>query len=207
MTSPFERYSNEDVQHLLAAQPLAWIVSGEGATFRATLLPLRPITDASGAVHTLVGHFPVRHEHAALLRNAPRANVLVLGPNGYISPSWMQDRTQAPTWNYASLRFEVSIEFVPDEQALAAHLHDLVGAMEHGRARAWSIEEMGARYASLAQRIVMFRARVLATHGRFKLGQDERDDVFRDILTGAHDASPPELLEWMKRFNPQRGGS
>jgi transcriptional regulator len=162
------------------------------------------LTDAAGRITTLVGHFPRSHAQAARLRESPRATLLILGPHGYISPSWMQDRTQAPTWNYASAQFAVDVELVDEAPALETHLNDLVNAMEAGGPRPWRVAETASRYESLSRRIVMFRAHVRDLRAKFKLGQDERDDVYQDIVAGLDRAQGGELLSWMSGFNPDR---
>ena len=43
---------------------------------------------------------------------------------------------------------------------------------------------MGERYDRILRGIVPFRATVRAARPAFKLGQDERDDVYTDILAG-----------------------
>ena len=53
--------------------------------------------------------------------------------------------------------------------------------------------------------IVGFRARVLQSRPKFKLGQDERDDVFTDMVTGLRATGADELAAWMQRFS-DRGG-
>lgn len=50
----------------------------------------------------------------------------------------------------------------------------------------------------------MARFRVIEIRAKFKLGQDERDDVFVDITTGLARSGQDELLQWMKVFNPGR---
>jgi transcriptional regulator len=55
----------------------------------------------------------------------------------------MADRTQAPTWTYASLQVEVELGLYEDPARLRASLDDLVGANEAGRPNAWAIDEMG----------------------------------------------------------------
>jgi transcriptional regulator len=202
--SPFDPRSSQDVTRLVHAQPLGWIVSGAGPDVRATVLPLRPVLGVDGEVVRLQGHMARSNPQAEALRADPRALILMLGPHGYVSPSWMEDRTQAPTWNYASAQFLVEATLVDDPAALEAHLRDLVGAMEDGRPRAWSVDEMGERYASLSRRIVAFDARVIETRGKFKLGQDERPDVFADILTGLEGEGAPDLLAWMRDFERSR---
>jgi predicted FMN-binding regulatory protein PaiB len=199
--SPFEPRAPEDVARLIREQPLGWIVSGAGLDLRATVLPLRPVLGDDGQVVRLLGHMARSNPQAATLQEHPDALILLLGPHGYVSPSWMADRSQAPTWNYASVQFRVETTLIDDPAGLEAHLRDLVGAMEAGRPRAWSVDEMGERYASLSRRIVGFEARVVETRGRFKLGQDERADVFADIMAGLEGEGATDLLAWMRDFD------
>jgi transcriptional regulator len=203
-TQTFAARSSADLARLVHEYPLAWLTSGVGETFAATLLPLLPVLSADGRLTGLTGHFARANPQFSHLRSDPRAAILFLGPSGYISPSWMRDRTQAPTWNYASAQCLVEIEFLEDAAALETHLHELVGTMEAGRPGEWKVEEMGARYPQLARRIVSFVAHVRETREKYKLGQDERDDVFGDIRQGLADNKDSSLLEWMSRFNPER---
>ena len=107
----------------------------------------------------------------------------------------MVDRTQAPTWNYASVRCVASVRFIDDERRLREIVRDLV-----------RIDEMGPRHEQLARGIIAFEADVDESRGRFKLGQDERDDVFKDILRGLAAQGPGSepLRDWMDDFNPGR---
>lgn len=202
----FSPRSDQDIVRLVLSQPLAWIVSGTDADFRATLLPVRPTVDAGGRLVQLTGHFPRSNDQVELLKRNPRAYVLTLGAHGYISPSWVHDKTWAPTWNYASAQFIVDVTFFEEEAEIEAHLRDLVQAMEGDRPGAWSIDQMGPRYRTLSRRIIGFRARIRETRAKLKLGQDERDDIFPDIIAGLTQTSQRELLEWMKEFNPGRAG-
>jgi transcriptional regulator len=208
----FAPRSDADLLHLVRQQPLAWVVSGSVAedNFRSTLLPILAETDANGRIVRLVGHFARSNDQYKLLMQNPKAVMLVLGTNGYISPSWMQDKTQAPTWNYASAQFFVDVEFFEQPAAIEAHLRELVDTMERQAPRAdsasaWKVDDMGARYGSLAQRVIGFRAQVRNVRAKFKLGQDERDDVFADIMTGLAQGGRAELHTWMREFNPGRG--
>ena len=166
----------------------------------ATPLPLLLERDSDGAM-TLIGHFPRIHPHTEVLRREPRALAVFMGAHGYISPSWLADRTQAPTWNYETAQLEIDVEFDDSTAATDAALSRLVEHMERGRANAWSIADMGARYGKLSAAVVAFRARVVTTHMKFKLGQDERSDVRADILAGLADTGQGPLLEAMAREN------
>ena len=202
----FAPTSEAEVTRLVHENPLAWVVTMTGADFRATALPLRPIVVGEDpSVSAFQGHFARSNDHVSMARDHPRALLLFMGVNGYISPSWMRDRTQAPTWNYAGAQFLVDIEFIDDAPGRDAVLEDLVNAMESGRENAWSAADMGVRYAMLADRIVAFRANIVQRRVKFKLGQDERDDVYADICTALDAGGNPDLRAWMRRANIHRG--
>lgn len=208
MTATDTRYApatEADVARLIREHPLAWVVTVAADEWRSTALPLRPdAVDADGRITSFLGHFARSNAHADLVRREPRALLLFMGVNGYVSPSWMSDRTQAPTWNYASVQYWCTLELLEDAAPRDAVLADLVGAMEQGRPGPWQPGEMGARYASLAKRILAFRATVAERRVKFKLGQDERDDVYGEITATLDRENRPELRAWMERANPRR---
>jgi transcriptional regulator len=189
-----------EAARLAAAAPLAWLVSPE--PFAATPLPVQAVAGADGAIMRIDGHFARRNPHVDVLRARPQVRVLVLGPNGYVSPSWMADRTQAPSWNYASLQLEATVRLIEDEAGILASLDRLVAQHE----TAWSMAEMGPRLATLARGVVAFEADVTAVRPMFKLSQDDRDDVYADILAGLAGEGAHELASWMRAANPGRAG-
>ncbi|HEY0685727.1 MAG TPA: alpha/beta hydrolase fold domain-containing protein [Steroidobacter sp.] len=204
MSDRFEPRNPDDIRALVHEQPLAWIVSGAPGAQQATPLPVQLVCDDDGTPITLLGHFARSNPQVKALAASSRATVLLLGPNGYISPSWMRNRNWAPTWNYASVVFDVEVQF-RDERADADRLlGGLVTQMEANRPAAWVPEELGARYEKLVTGIVGFEARILATRSCFKLGQDERDDVFADILRALDIKDQAPLAKWMRRFAGSR---
>lgn len=205
-SSAYSARSSQDLDDLSAGHPLAWVTSAGPRGSIATPLPLLLHRDGAGRLIAVEGHFARMNPHVAALRSDPIAQVLWLGVQGYVSPSWLADRTQAPSWNYASAQCRVHVRFDDDDGgAILRHLRMLAQAHEAGRPRAWSIVEMGARLESLAERVISFRAEVLELHERYKLGQDERDDVLADLLTGLDRTGQRALADWMRRFNPGRG--
>ena len=178
-----------DVLALIEAHPLAWVVSRD---FKATPLPLLAETDAQGKIVSLFGHFARRNPQVPALQNDPEALILFQGPEGYISPRLVSNPTWGPTWNYAVVRFEVTISFVPEEtdaavRRLAAHL-------ERGQAKPWQVEAMRHRYGELMKHIIAFRASVRAMHATFKLGQDENEATFGEIVTGLQGSELAALM-------------
>lgn len=194
----FKPDSPADIDRLIAAHPFALVTSSANGTPVATPLPLLLERDANGGM-TLLGHMPRAHPHTELLRRQPRALVVFLGAHGYISPSWLADRTQAPTWNYETVQLEVDVEFDDSAEATEAALTRLVDHLERGRPNAWSVADMGERYAKLAPAVVAFRARVITTYAKFKLGQNERHADRADILSGLERTQQQPLLDAMLR--------
>lgn len=203
---PFHKNSDDDHQQLVASNPFAWIVSGEGEDFRATLMPVRPWKVENGRIAQFAGHLPKRRDQVELLRRNPRAHLLFLGPHAYVSSSWVSNRRWTPTWNYTSADFEVEIEFVDDGAALREILTDLTDALEEGRDNAWHIDEMGPRYAELARNVIGYIAYVRGARERYKLGQDEEPANYRGIIEGLEREGEYDLLDWMRRFNPGKEG-
>ena len=203
--SQFQPLSPRDVADLVAEQPLAWIVSGAANALSSTPLPVQLECDAEGRPVRLLGHFARSNPQWRGFSENPRATVLLIGPHGYISPSWFADRTRAPTWNYATAVFEVDIELRDTQEDANFLLQNLVDDMERDRPGPWHSQEMGERYFSLRKGIVGFHAHVREVRATFKLGQDERDDVFDDILRGLWNTRQHALAKWMRRFDGGRG--
>lgn len=198
--SPFDRWTDRDIIDLVAAYPLAWVVSASSG-FAATPLPILLETDESGRPASLIGHFAKSNYQVDQVRADPRTLFLFSGPNAYISPELVSTtRNWAPTWNYAIARIVADIAF--DETFNDAALDRLVECMEAGRAEPWNKSYLGPRYERMRGAIVAFRAPIVSIEARFKLGQDERAEVFADI---ANHYDGQDLGEWMHRFNPDRG--
>jgi transcriptional regulator len=212
MTSPtparFAPPSDQDVTRLVREYPFAWLVSTALGRFAATPLPLIPRVDAEDRIVELRGHFARSNPHVELLRETPRTLILFMGPHGYVSSSWLADRTRTPTWNYATAQYLVDIEFLAGPDETNALIHEQVDTMEAGRPNAWSVADMGDRYQRLVSGIIGFRAHIRERRVKFKLGQDERDSEYADIAAAlaSGNAGDGTLLEWMQRCNGGRPG-
>jgi len=210
MESPAARFApptEQDVTRLVLEHPFAWVVSMTDGELMATPLPVRPVLDAAGDIVELRGHFARANPHVEHLQRTPRALLLFMGPHGYISASWLADRTRTPTWNYAMAQFVVDIELVEDPGQTDALMRDLVEAMEAGRPHAWSMDEMGDRYRRLVAGVVGFHAHICERRTKFKLGQDERDSEYRDIVAALTRSGDQELLAAMQGANTARNGA
>lgn len=183
----YDPRQSADIQRLIAEYPLAWVVSGG---FSASPLPLIGETDAEGNVVSLLGHCGLNNALVADFSADPRGLILFKGPDGYVGPGLVSKPDWAPTWNYAVLRFKVEVEFIPE--ATPGAVEELVEKMEGG---GWSTDVLGLRREQLLARIIAFRAHVRSTNHTFKLGQDESDQGFAEIVSAHPDRT---LSEWME---------
>lgn len=195
----FEAFDDTDVADLIAEYPLAWVSAADGDADHASLLPLLGEYGSDGRLTHLLGHMGRRNPLFACLSASPSALILFQGPQAYVGPEHAGRRDWAPTWNYAQLRVEAEVAFLPD--ATGPAVDTLVAAMDAADT-GWTIAELGARYDGMLRSIIAFRARVTRVRGRFKLGQDEPRAVFDTILARHGDAA---LVRWMRRFDRGNG--
>lgn len=171
----FSPGSAHDVVALIAEHPLAWVVSRD---FDATPLPLLTECDNEGRLVSLFGHCARRNPQVAVLERDPTVLILFSGPEGYVSPTLVSNSQWGATWNYAAVRIVADLQFVPVEtdasvRRLAEHLEP---------DSAWRVDAMGKRYDLLIEHIVAFRATVRSCEATFKLGQDETEETFAEIV-------------------------
>lgn len=187
--------TSAEIADFVREQKLALVVTSDGDETLTTPLPLLGETDESGAVTSFLGHFALSNPQVELIRRQPRALVLFQGPHAYVRPGWISQPGWAPTWNYVLAQFEVEISLLP--QANDAAIRALVRALEGDAPDSWRVEQVGKRYPSMLQRVIAFRTKVLKTRGRFKLGQDESDRSFTEILAALGDVP---LAGMMRRW-------
>lgn len=199
-TQDFAAKARMDVLQHVEETPFAWLFSADGAELHATPLPLLADADDTGRIVSMTGHMARSNPHVARLRASPRALVAFLGPNGYLSPSWCRDRKQAPSWNYVMSQFIVDVEFPEEGSFTDDALHQLVEFMERGRPHSWSVSELGDRYTTLRQAIIGFRAHVVTANVKFKLGQNEKPEVFNDYVTALVTSGNRPLADWMEKY-------
>jgi transcriptional regulator len=202
MKTSMDAIETEAVDRLIDRQPLALLVSQTVDGPIVTPVPL--LLRRDGGTSTLIGHMARANPQVAALGTNRRALAIFLGPHGYLSPSWLDDRTQAPSWNYALAYMDIDVTFDDSDAATCRAITHLTERMEAGRERSWLVTEMGARLERLVPRIVAFTATVTRTHSRFKLGQSDRDDVFQQSLAAFAARGASDLVEVMRAANPSR---
>lgn len=190
----YSECSPADIRALIDQYPLAWVYAVEHG--EASLLPLIGAYDEDGRLIELIGHFARSNPLWAAFEANPAATILLIGPQGYLSPSQAGRRNWGPTWNYAQLHIEAEISV--EEDLTPEAVDRLVDHVERDRPEPWTPAELGERYGLLMPMIVGFRARIKTLKPTFKLGQTEDDPTFRALMSNL---PAGDLKAWMNRFD------
>ncbi len=201
--SPAFTPSDDSIDRLIHSHPLAHLVSSSEAGLVATPLPLLLERSADGGA-ALLGHFARANPQVAALERDPSALAVFMGPHGYLSPSWLSDRTQAPTWNFVTVHMQVRVEFDRSADAARHAVERLTAKMEYGRRNPWNVAELGARLEALLPGIIAFRAPIRHVVAKFKLGQNERLDVLREAMCAMECEESHTLAAAMGEANAKR---
>lgn len=145
---------------------------------------------------SFIGHMAKRNVSPQALQKSQEVGILFCGPEGYITPNLMADRSWIPTWNYARLFVSGQMTFRPE--LTQSSLEILIQEMEHTQPSPWTMEEAGNRIEQLKKHIIGFCVENLTLHPTFKLGQDEMEEVFSQIIQNHNNGI---LTEWMRKFH------
>jgi transcriptional regulator len=111
------------------------------------------------------------------------------GPHAYVSaghyPSKIETGKVVPTWNYIVVHAHGTLEAMKDPDWLVAHLYELTGKNEAGRADPWKVSDAPVAYiAAMKRGIVGLRFRVSTLEGRWKLEQSASPNDRAGLVQG-----------------------
>lgn len=190
---PFSPKLPADVARFIREEMLALVTTHDEQGYISTPLPLLAEVDQSREICAFVGHFALANPHLARVKAQPHVQITFLGPHGYISPRLVSAKEWGPTWNYRFAQFEANVIFEPSRtrEAIVA----LVDALEGTGAGAWTVDEMGERFERMAAHVLAFRANVISSSARFKLGQDETPETFCEIVASLGNSALAKAMQ------------
>lgn len=146
-----------------------------------------------------VGHVALLYsDHGAVQFHLARGNALtkhlagstalivVNGPDGYVSPRWLSDPAQVPTWNYVALELEGRVRRL-DAEATLALVSDLSATHESRIAEGepWTMDKLSpGQLHELLAGIVGFELEIQAWRETVKLSQNKNPDERERLVTG-----------------------
>ena len=197
----FEQRDPEALHALMAAHPLATLVTPSPDGTTADLVPLRlHIADESST--ELRGHVARANP---LWRHADGHAVLVLfhGPQAYVTPSWYASKPRhgkvVPTWNYTMVQARGTLQAVEDAPWLRALVGLLTDVHETPRAAPWAVDDAPEDYVQqMLRAIVGIRIPLDSLVGKWKVSQN-RDEADRTgVVQGLATEAPatPSSAGW-----------
>jgi transcriptional regulator len=146
-------------------------ISSEGAPLMAHVPVLISADGTQVEMHLL------RSNPISRACQTPRdATLVVLGPDGYISPDWYGVEDQVPTWNYVAVQFTGTLHLRPEgdlEDLLARQSAALEAFLPK---QPWTMDKMSPDTKSRFLRVILpFRLEVADIQSTFKLNQNKPD--------------------------------
>ena len=138
----------------------------------------------------------------ALARHLDGLNALAVvnGPDGYVSPRWLADPAQVPTWNYVALELEGKARRIDQDSLLA--LLEAQTARNEARVTGgepWTMAKMPAdKLRTMMAAIVGFEIEVTAWRETFKLSQNKPADERARAIAGLEEQGAPAMAALMR---------
>lgn len=189
------------VRALIAENPWATIVSGTDEGLVASHYPVLIDEDADGL--TILTHVGRPDEETHRLGTS-EVLLIVMGPHGYISPSWYsEDALRVPTWNFSVVHCYGVPRILEPEENLRV-LTRLVARFEREvEAPAYLDQELGAR---VARGTVGVRLPIDRFVCKVKMSEDKDARSRRQVREALRRPGPyrnPWLADEMDRAAPE----
>jgi transcriptional regulator len=181
---------------------LATFVTIEHGAPTATHAPMM-LAREEGPFGTLHFHLARANRQWETAAAGAQALAILLGPDGYVSPSWYASKAEdgrvVPTWNYVTVHAVGTPEFYDDADRLNELVSRLTDRHEKDRARPWGVTDAPARFIEAHLRaIVGVSLPISRLQGKWKLGQN-RSEADRASLLAGYAAEGPayaDLSAW-----------
>lgn len=203
------------VLEVIAAHPLASLVTHDGTTPDVDLLPLLAERTEHGI--ELIGHVARANPLWTSGRHEGSSLAVFRVADHYISPTWYPSKAQhhrtVPTWNYVVVHAWGPLEVHDDPRWVRAAVARLTNHMEAGREEPWRVGMAPREYTKEQLRqIVGVRIPVERMTAKFKVSAHKsdadrlgaRDGVTADGPGPGAGSNRDLLVEWMSQ-PPQRG--
>jgi len=183
----FEQHDRAQLAELMAAHPLATLVTRSDDGFTADHIPL--IYDATQGEHgVLRGH--VARANPLWQAAAGQAVLAVFsGPQTYITPSWYPSKTATakvvPTWNYCVVHAHGPLRAIDDAPWLHTLVDSLTRIHEGPRAHPWHVSDAPDDYVQqMLRAIVGIEVAVTALVGKWKVSQNHSEANRLGVVAG-----------------------
>lgn len=197
---PFQVTDPVRLAQFMAEHSFATVITQHAGVPFASHLPL--LYEREPGPHgRLVGHLakanPQWHDAANQPDGIP-ALAVFHGPHTYISPTWYEEPSTVPTWNYVAVHATGRLRLIQDDQRLLQLLTKTVNNYETSQPKPWRLEDQDRAFIEkLLSGIVGFEIAIEQLEGKWKLNQNQSE---------ARRERVRELLNQSKRHDDQEVG-
>ena len=133
--------------------------------------------------HSLVGHLANNNEQlSAMIKNNDITTVFN-GENGYISPSWYEDKSQVPTWNFSNVKVRGKVTIIDQTNDKLLLLTRMSDYFENKNNSNWSINKMpDAKLNAMLGVITGFSIKIEHWQGKAKLSQNKSNKERENLI-------------------------
>ena len=151
------------------------LVLSDGNEFEANPIPFEVVSDKQD-LGILRAHVSSKNPCCEIARKNPNALVTFVGPNAYISPSWMpgskSHRKVAPSWNYGAVHVTGRVEVINDKKWIIKHIARLTANLESRRENPWRFKDADADFIqSMPTYITGIEITITDIQGKFQASQ------------------------------------
>ncbi|WP_203567377.1 FMN-binding negative transcriptional regulator [Aestuariimicrobium ganziense] len=147
-------------------------------------------------------HLARANEHWRRIAEGSSGLITVLGPHGYISPTWYPTKAEhgrvVPTWNYSTVQLRGPVTVHRDEAWLRKAVTLVTDLHEGGRADRWQVSDAPEDYITKSLRVIVgVEMQVETVEAKAKASQNrtapDRDGIIARLTADGVD--PTGLVE------------
>ena len=142
-----------------------------------------------GPLGRLMGHLARANSQWKSTPNGSTALAVIVGPSGYVSPSWYATKRETgrvvPTWDYVAVHAHGTVRFFDEREQLLELVTRLTDRHEHTRAAPWKVRDAPLDYLdSLLKNIVGVELTITRLEGQWKASQNKSEADRRGVEEG-----------------------
>jgi transcriptional regulator len=178
----------ETLHALIAAHPLAMLITAGADGLNANLIPFTIATDR-GEKGTLRAHLAKANDQMQALRESTEALVIFQAPESYITPSWYASKDEhakvVPTWNYVVVQAWGKPDTIDDPKWLRVQIDELTRKQEQTRNEPWNVTDAPEPFITSQLRgIIGLEIPITRIEGKWKVSQNRPEMDRKTVVDG-----------------------
>lgn len=156
-----------------------------------------------GPLGRLLGHVARANTQWKSTPAGGAALAIVLGPDGYVSPSWYATKRETgrvvPTWDYVAVHAHGTVRFFDERDRLLDLVTRLTDRHEHARAVPWKVRDAPPDYVEqLLKAIVGVELTITRLEGQWKASQNKGEADRRGVEEGLREEGNGALADLVR---------